>query len=699
MRDFKWLHFSDLHLRSDDPDARDARKRLIQFIKDERNAGRLKFDYVFITGDVADRSNYEKSEEYLKQLFTALGLTNKKNALTKQSLSKVFWAVGNHDIKRDNTSRRTEIIKKIRNMDDAYSLSDGLDERNPEDSVLLLDTGMRPFKDEYKKILKRDYEATVKEPHILKEFPELNIVILNTCITSADDYDTHNLYIQSRHLKQVFESIHDRNKPLFVIGHHGRDFFYMDEMYTLSDVFDEMGVDVYLCGHNHKLGVALFPDTQRDIYQFTCGGGPSFSTSTNLSFMRGAFDCSDCSIQITPFSYRVDGDKKWSVDEHLSRRLKPSRKFRLDRLCVPDREADADDADCVNILHLSDLQFGITENVSGKSNVAIQARETILEKRLIDYLQAEIPPEWRPDIVVISGDLAWGGTKGDYTKFARWLKKLMTTLNLPMTNLIVCTGNHDINFSGASRNTKNGIVSIDQAHKELACSESTPEDHREIYNNFTEFIAFCKGEIDSNVSIVPLNNILPTGSDGKYLYGFREIMGIRFNVLNTSWYCGNNKKKADSVPDKENLWIGEEFVRDLEQNMLYNDQFAVTVFHHPFDWLNPVEGDDNSNVKRFLLKLSDIILCGHVHTQVREPTFEHNKSQIFQSGALWSGNQYTYESRIVRINKRTGLVRQLTLEYDCNSTHWEHNICIGPNKDKSYPINYNDSVRKFTAEV
>lgn len=693
MRDFQWLHFSDLHLCSDDSNAADARKSLIKYVETERKAGRLKFDYIFITGDVADKAKYDQSESYLKELFTALGLK-----ITKRSLSKVFWAVGNHDISRSDTSKRSEIIKKIRNPGEKYSLSDGLDEKNREDSGLLLDSGMLPYKDEYKKILKRDLEATAKEPHILKEFPDLNIVVLNTCITSTDDNDTHNLYIQSKHLKRVFESIHDKDKPLFVIGHHGRDFFYMDEMYTLSDVFDEMGVDVYLCGHNHKLGVALFPDTQRDIYQFTCGGGPSFSTKTNFSFMHGAFDCSDISIQITPYSYRLDGDKEWSVDEHLSRRLKPSKKFKLERLCTSEGEPDSNREDYVNILHLSDLQFGITENNSGKSKVAIQSRETILEKRLIDYLNSGIPKEWKPDIVVISGDLAWGGTKGDYTKFAHWLNKLMTTLDLPMNNLIVCTGNHDINSTGANRNTRNGLVSIDKAQKELACNENTPEEHKEIYDNFTEFIAFCRGEIDSNVTITPLENILPDGSDGKFLYGFREIMGLRFNVLNTSWYCGNNKKKPDSVPDKENLWIGEEFVRDLEQNMLYNDQFAVTVFHHPFDWLNPIEGDDNSNVKRFLLKLSDIILCGHVHTQVREPTFEHNKSQIFQSGALWAGNQYTYESRIVRINKRTGLVRQLTLEYDSNSTHWEHKISVGPNKDKSYPINYNDSARNFVME-
>ena len=186
---------------------------------------------------------------------------------------------------------------------------------------------------------------------------------------------------------------------------------------------------------------------------------------------------------------------------------------------------------------------------------------------------------------------------------------------------------------------------------------------------------------------MPLKNILPVESESRYLYGYRDILGLRFNVLNTSWYCGDNVKKESSSSDKNYLWIGEQFVKDLTQNLERNDKYSVTVFHHPFDWLNPNEGDDNAAVKKKLLKFSDIILCGHVHTKVGEPTFEHNRAQIFQSGALWERRDYTYESRIIKINKRTGLIKQRTIEYNAQEEVWENKPRIGPNKDHTYPIN------------
>ena len=477
----------------------------------------------------------------------------------------------------------------------------------------------------------------------------------------------------------------------------------MREMDELSDIFDEKGVDLYLCGHNHRLGIALFPDTGRNIYQITCGGGDKFSKGAVFSFMYGEFNGINCSVHITPYSYRESGNKEWGIDYQLNKRFKEDTYFPLERLkdnsinifntalkevavtVQPETAINESSSDYVNVLHLSDLQFGITAKLSKKGSVAIRKREIVLEKKLLNFLQNEIPTDWKPDIVVISGDLAWSATKSDYEKFGKWLKKLLDVLGVPIQNVILCTGNHDINTFAAEANSENRKELNDKANIELIPDATEGK----IYEKFSEFISFCKGEIDPEIVIEPLENILPEESEGRYLYGYRDLSGLRFNVLNTSWYCGNNKKEKSSASDKNNLWIGEQFVEDIIQNLESNDKYSVTVFHHPFDWLNIKEGDDNAKVKSRLLVYSDIILCGHVHTKVGEPTFEHNRAQIFQSGALWDEENYTPESRIIKINKQTGLLRQLTIEYDYSVAKegWKYDICPGPNKDHTYPIN------------
>ena len=281
MNDFEWLHFSDLHLNSDDPNSKRARDKLIKFIKNERAAGRLSFKYVFITGDIANKGKYDKVCDYLKSLFEALGLQ-----CNEEGLRNVFWAVGNHDILRDETSERYKLIQQIRENPQSISLNDCL---KGEKKHILVGSGMSLYKDFYKEILRRELEANESRPHYFIPLDDLNLIVLNTCLTSVDPFDTQNLFIDSDQLLDVFNEIKDEMKPIFVIGHHGRDFFRMDELGKLSDLFDDKGVDIYLCGHNHRLGFAMFPDTERDIYQLTCGGGPNFSIDSNLSFMHGYF--------------------------------------------------------------------------------------------------------------------------------------------------------------------------------------------------------------------------------------------------------------------------------------------------------------------------------------------------------------------------------------------------------------------------
>ena len=96
---FHWLHFSDLHLTSNEYfDTRAAKKRLLEFLETEITAERIKCDYLFLTGDIANAYNYDGVEVFITRLLKVLKLDN-------DDYKKAFWAVGNHEIDRENKVR------------------------------------------------------------------------------------------------------------------------------------------------------------------------------------------------------------------------------------------------------------------------------------------------------------------------------------------------------------------------------------------------------------------------------------------------------------------------------------------------------------------------------------------------------------------------------------------------------------------
>ena len=58
--------------------------------------------------------------------------------------------------------------------------------------------------------------------------------------------------------------------------------------------------------------------------------------------------------------------------------------------------------------------------------------------------------DWKPNILVISGDLTWQGKAAGYTELAEWLtKKLFPATGLTAANCVICPGNHDIDREAA----------------------------------------------------------------------------------------------------------------------------------------------------------------------------------------------------------------------------------------------------------
>ena len=317
MGSFNWLHLSDLHLEQFEQfNVSRMRTKLLEELN------RLKeLKYIFITGDIANRGEYGNTKGIIEDIKAATGVLNEN----------IFWSVGNHDISRKNKSRNN-LIKGTRGNGNRSKRKFEAIISDEENRFLLYDFQFKTFYEKYNEIL--GYEPAGK-PHAFYETDDLCIINLNTCITSFDDNDAHNLHIIEPSLLKMFEKKYD--KPVFVLGHHSVDFFSDDEKEKIQELFDGK-VDLYLCGHAHRLGYMLIPNTELEVHEITCGGGICDNYSV-YSFVYGKYNSETKSIKVEPYSYRDRGNKKWQPDYELHRKLKKDAIFYFNRLLsVEERE-------------------------------------------------------------------------------------------------------------------------------------------------------------------------------------------------------------------------------------------------------------------------------------------------------------------------------------------------------------------------
>jgi WD40 repeat protein/3',5'-cyclic AMP phosphodiesterase CpdA len=109
------------------------------------------------------------------------------------------------------------------------------------------------------------------------------------------------------------------------------------------------------------------------------------------------------------------------------------------RITKPGREQ-------LTILHLSDTQFGKHHLFGGNGLTEADRDRDSLFGRLHDDLD-DLRGRWdlRPDLVVVTGDLAEWGLRSEFQQVARFLALLSESTEVPRRHIAVVPGNHDIN--------------------------------------------------------------------------------------------------------------------------------------------------------------------------------------------------------------------------------------------------------------
>ncbi|MHA1380165.1 MAG: metallophosphoesterase [Candidatus Helarchaeota archaeon] len=305
--------------------------------------------------------------------------------------------------------------------------------------------------------------------------------------------------------------------------------------------------------------------------------------------------------------------------------------------------------DIINILHLSDLHFGLELLADIKEDV-IEKRTKILDK-LIEKIE-NLDRYWKPDIIVISGDIGFSGEKENYNEAWKWINLLLKKLNLNTERLLLCAGNHDRYIKDIIK-LKRIYPKIDDIDKFLEM-----DNIKILAQRFNAFSEFCK---EHYIPYLIFND------ESNHLIGFREILKLRFVVLNSSWFSLGDEN------DRGNIFIGLPHILNMKKKeQLINpdttEYITISILHHPFEWLNQSEIDKYGERDVTYVELArncDIILSGHTHgEELFEPDKKFASAWLFKAGAIFDKDLLVYNCEILKIDITNRSADRLKLYYD-----------------------------------
>ncbi|MPM06102.1 3',5'-cyclic adenosine monophosphate phosphodiesterase CpdA [bioreactor metagenome] len=255
----------------------------------------------------------------------------------------------------------------------------------------------------------------------------------------------------------------------------------------------------------------------------------------------------------------------------------------------------------VRIALISDIHFGkdartMEFSVPGESCGGNTEGAASLTDGLVDVLQS-----MNVEYIFVAGDLTSVGSPQEFFYCEKKLIEIINRVNIPIDNLIVGVGNHDIDWK---------IAKLSEGYQNGASEETV-----QIVKNGYDRIA-------GNASLYNLNSIgaqryLNERGDIPFT-GVIEREDFILFILNSGWCC-TPEKLGGMLTQQQVEWFREQASR-------YRDDQRwkiVMLHHHPRAYENPIKTKNKENISLLeegaeLINIAgeyhiDLILHGHRH--------------------------------------------------------------------------------------
>jgi len=242
----------------------------------------------------------------------------------------------------------------------------------------------------------------------------------------------------------------------------------------------------------------------------------------------------------------------------------------------------------VLILHLSDIHFRKSEFGSA------QDPNFYLRNELVRDVEEQCERLGVPDVIIVSGDVAFAGDPDEYTFAEAWLSELCQRCGSSMSSVFVVPGNHDVVREQADslmvQLVHRAIKQAgDKTSQEIARHLSDTEAQRLLYqslDNYNQFaLQFFCDLMPPNRTRVRRDLALNDGST------------LRLWGLNSAFVSSSYDRKGDLFIDPASLQITRE-----------KGVVNLVVTHHHLSWLRQErEFEDHLN------SVAPLQIFGHVH--------------------------------------------------------------------------------------
>lgn len=220
-------------------------------------------------------------------------------------------------------------------------------------------------------------------------------------------------------------------------------------------------------------------------------------------------------------------------------------------------------------------------------------------------------------IVVITGDIAYHGTKHEYELAYEWLNECAKSWKseadyLNSIEYICVPGNHDCEFPEKEEEQDPVRKLIIQS---ILKDDNLNEDKigdvcLNVQKNFWEFYQKLRSDIESpQISWV-------------------HKIPIKLNEL-TIKFCCYNTAFLSQLKEKPGMLIIPEnkFINNESSN---NNELIISLFHHNTGWLNPNTPHNNKKTfEQHLYSQSHIVMCGHEHSDKHQIITDLDKYKEF----------------------------------------------------------------------
>lgn len=245
----------------------------------------------------------------------------------------------------------------------------------------------------------------------------------------------------------------------------------------------------------------------------------------------------------------------------------------------------------LTLLHLSDPQFGAEHAFARDSS-----KDSLANRLLTSLSQLRDENDIRPDLVVISGDLAERGLPSEFKEVETYIRTLAERLSLEIPNFVVVPGNHDI-----SRKKSAGYFADCEGGETQPVLPYWPK-----YEPYAEFFRRLYG---------PQTSLQFTESQPFTFYEYPELGTV---------VAGLNSTIVDSHRDENHYgWVGEEQLRYFAERLRpFKDKgyLRLGVVHHdPSKFRKADALKDAEDLNRRLSPHLDVLLYGHTHAD--EPDY------------------------------------------------------------------------------